>query len=191
MKVIFFNKKRITFFIILIIIGFLFFSNFNLLVKLMYPLKYEEHIIKGARKYSLDPYLISSMIYVESKFVEGAHSHRGAVGLMQIMPGTAKWIAEKRGEVFQQEKLYRPEINIDYGCWYLASLKKEFDGDMLYVLAAYNAGRGTLKHWCSENSVKKENMLETIPYPETRNYVRQVMKVYEIYCDLYELKERV
>ncbi|MFW5995950.1 MAG: lytic transglycosylase domain-containing protein, partial [Halanaerobiaceae bacterium] len=148
-------------------------------------------IIKGARKYSLDPYLISSMIYVESKFVEGAHSHKGAVGLMQIMPGTAKWIAESRGEVFQQEKLYRPEINIDYGCWYLARLKKEFGGDTLLVLAAYNAGRGTLKHWFAENSVEEENMLETIPYPETRNYVRQVMKVYEIYSDLYELKERV
>lgn len=191
MKIIIVRKKLLILLVIIIFIGLIFLNYYDVVLKLMYPLKYEEQILAGSKKYSLDPYLISSVIYVESKFVEGAHSRRGAIGLMQIMPETAKWIAESKSEVFQEGRLYRAEVNIDYGCWYLASLRSEFDGNLIYMLTAYNAGRGTLKRWIVEDRLGENNILGDIPYQETRNYVRQVFKAYEIYRDLYHMEDTV
>ena len=106
---------------------------------------------------------------------------------MQLMPETAEWIAGQLGESdFSVQKLYNPETNIRYGTWYLALLEREFDGNLVLALAAYNAGRGTVHEWMEENSWPPDfNDISLIPYPETRFYVAKVLKDKTHYETLY------
>lgn len=121
----------------------------------------------------------------ESKFNEKAISRTGAVGLMQIMPETGEWIAEQLDEIYGN--LDEPDRNIRYGIWYLSELEKEFGGNKVLALAAYNAGRGTVWNWIEQNGWSKDfNEVDEIPYLETRNYVKRVLKSYGKYKSIYE-----
>lgn len=155
--------------------------------RLIFPFHYKEIVFSQAQKRGLDPYLVSAVIYVESKFDPRAESTSGAIGIMQIMPTTGKWAAEKLGlEEFQKEDLYDPEINITIGCWYLANLREEFGNNLVIMLAAYNGGRGNVKHWLEEERWTGEHStVEQIPFPETRNYILRVMAAYKEYKRLY------
>lgn len=155
--------------------------------KLLFPLPHQEIIFKEAQKHDLDPYLVSAVIYVESKFDSKALSASGAMGIMQIMPSTGKWVAEKLGlEGFQEEDLYDIETNITIGCWYLANLRQEFGNNLIIMLAAYNGGRGNVKLWLQEERWTGEHStIEQIPFPETKNYVVRVMAAYKEYKRLY------
>jgi len=134
-----------------------------------------------------DPYLVAAVIKHESKFDPYARSDGGALGLMQLMPQTAEWIARQLGEPFTEDYLYDPALNIRYGVWYLAVLEDEFGGNDILALAAYNAGRGNVRDWMERFHWNDQfNEIDAIPYPETRLYVRRVLEDREQYKRLYD-----
>jgi soluble lytic murein transglycosylase len=144
--------------------------------RLYYPYRYRTIIEQQASRYEVDPLLVAAVIRVESKFHPEAISRKGAVGLMQIMPSTAEWIAEQLGfEDLTKEMLFDPEINIRFGTWYLANLAKEFDGNLVLVIASYNGGRGQVSRWLEQGtwSGRYEDRAE-IPFGETRLFLAKV-----------------
>ena len=153
----------------------------------LYPFPYQPAVIKYAESYGVDTSLAIAVIKAESKFQPAVRSHRGAVGLMQLMPETAEWIAWQIGEEdFFTARLEEPELNIRYGIWYLAALEREFDGNDVLALAAYNAGRGNVHEWIKKNRWPVDfNDITAIPYSETRNYVTTVLKNRDKYKELY------
>ncbi|MEW6771224.1 MAG: lytic transglycosylase domain-containing protein [Bacillota bacterium] len=161
------------------------FMNIKQIGKHFYPLKYHETVTRHARENGLDPLLVTAIIKVESNFNPGAVSPRGAVGLMQLMPETARWVAAKRGEPFNTALLFDPEANIRFGTWYLTHLRQEF-GDTLLALAAYNGGRTNVKKWLEEQTWTGRAIdLDQVPFPETRQFVRKTIWTYRIYRYLY------
>ncbi len=155
--------------------------------KYVYPLLYQEAIYTYALERDLDPFLVAGVIRAESKFFSEAHSPKGALGLMQIMPETGRWIAEQLNHKdFMTADLTDPDINIRFGTWYLASLKKEFYGNEVLYLAAYNGGRGNVKQWMQRYGWSKEFAdIQQIPFKETREYVEKVMYNKKRYQELY------
>ena len=118
------------------------------------------------------------------KYKNTAESETGALGLMQLMPDTARWVAQQVGHGnYTDRQLKEPETNIELGTWYLGHLLKEFNGDEVQALAAYNAGRGHVESWLNEN--KWNGMVDTIPFPETRSYVKAVLQYQQKYEALY------
>jgi soluble lytic murein transglycosylase len=145
--------------------------------RLWYPLRYEAIVTGHARNYRLDPALVASVIYHESRFRADARSGAGAIGLMQLQPQTAQGIALRTGGTrFELSDLYDPEINIRYGCWYLRHLLDKYD-DERYALAAYNAGQSNVDRWLQEG--------RGIVFTETREYVDNVLETQEIYRRAY------
>ena len=155
--------------------------------KYFYVYPYHETVMKYADMYQVDSNLTAAVIKSESKFKHEAHSHRGAVGLMQLMPDTAEWIAKQLGDTgYIIEALHEPDRNIRYGTWYLSSLEREFHGNDILALAAYNAGRGNVHDWMKENNWSDNfKDIDAIPYKETRDYVRQVIGDQKKYRELY------
>ena len=142
------------------------------------PLRHDDIIRQQAEDKNLDPALIAGVIYVESRFRDQT-SHAGAKGLMQIMPGTADYIAQKSGGTeFEQGDLADPQINISYGSWYLRYLLDRYHGNTILALAAYNAGEGKVDEWWRTAADRGERfrVADHIPFPETRNYVEKVLK---------------
>jgi soluble lytic murein transglycosylase len=145
--------------------------------RLWYPLRYDQIVRGHARNYSLDPALLAAVIYQESKFKADAESKSGAIGLMQLLPDTAKGIAlHTGGAAFRVEDLYDPEINVRYGAWYLRHLMRKY-GDERTALAAYNAGQDNVDRWRDSG--------QGIQFPETRAYVKRVEELKKIYRDAY------
>ncbi len=157
-------------------------------ISYFYPQPHRDIVFDTAYEDQVDPYLVFAIIRAESKYQPAAQSPVGARGLMQIMPETAAWIAEQKGiSDFTTEQLLDPETNISFGCWYLNSLSREFEGELPLLIAAYNAGRGKVKEWQSQgiwDGDKEE--LDRIPFGETRNYVKTVMKNYDAYRAIYQ-----
>ncbi len=183
--------KRSIIILFIFILLLLFASQLDWFWRLIYPLKYEDIIRSYSREHDLDPYLVSAVIFVESKFIPGAVSHKGAMGLMQIMPQTGNWIAEQlQYSDFEKAQLFNPEVNICFGTWYLNNLIKEFGNDPVIVLAAYNAGRGNVKKWLKEEWDGQHQSLEQLPYQETREYIKQILTVYSYYKRLYNLNNQ-
>ena len=153
-----------------------------------YPFSYQEAVYRYSERNQLDPYLVASVIYSESKFINIARSPKGAMGLMQMMPDTAEWVAKQIDYPhFEVSKLNDPEISIRFGTWYLASVKKEFGGNEVLMLAAYNAGRGNVKAWMNQYGwTANFQDIEQIPFKETREYVRQVLRNRQRYQLLYQ-----
>lgn len=152
--------------------------------KILYPFPYREQVEKNSARYSVDRFLAISVMKVESNFAENAYSHSGAVGLMQLMPETADWIAYCLEE--PAPDLHDHETNIRYGIWYLSELEAEFFGNDVLALAAYNAGRGNVHRWIEENGWRRNfSDVDAIPYAETRDYVKRVLQCREKYSQLY------
>ena len=146
-----------------------------------YPLEFKEEIKRYSEEYALDAYFVSAVICTESGFNETAVSNRGAVGLMQIMPDTGTWAAEKIGiSDFTTDMLTQPDVNIRIGCWYLRYLDDMFEGDQNKVMAAYNAGPNNVKEWAGGRE------LTDIPFAETENYLVKVTRNLQIYKGLYD-----
>ena len=147
------------------------------------PLRHDDIIRQQASDKNLDPALIAGVIYVESRFRDQT-SHAGAKGLMQIMPSTADYIARKSGGTeFVQGDLADPQINIAYGTWYLRYLLEHYHGNTILALAAYNAGEGKVDQWWREASDRGERfrVADHIPFPETREYVGDVLTARRAY----------
>ena len=120
--------------------------------------------------------MVYAIIKAESDFQEDAVSLAGAVGLMQLLPRTAKWIAEEVDGVYYYEELFNKAKNIEYGCYYLRYLFDKFN-DMDIVICAYNAGETKVREWVEDGNL----VLNKIDYPETRNYLKNVKGYYRIY----------
>jgi soluble lytic murein transglycosylase len=141
------------------------------------PLRHEDIIRQQARDKDLDPALIAAVIYQESKFRHRTSS-AGAVGLMQILPETAHFIADKSGGTrFTTEDLATPQINISYGSWYLRHLLQHYEGNKVLAIAAYNAGQTNVDEWVADAGGERSfDHQEDIPFPETRSYVAGVLE---------------
>lgn len=151
--------------------------------RVLYPLRYGDLIRQSAARFGVDPALVASVIHAESRFRPRAISPRGARGLMQVMPETGAWLAQRlQLEKFALEKLFDPVTNISLGTFYLSELAHEFGGDRVLVLAAYNGGRQNVKRWLAG---KKTLAIDDIPFLETRTYVRRVLRAYRWYRLLY------
>lgn len=143
------------------------------------PFRYRELVRHYAEKYNLDWLLVCSIIYHESRFRYRAESNKGARGLMQIMPETGYEIARKLGlEDFSADSLFKPRINLEFGCYYFSRLLREFDGDIRLALAAYNAGMGSVYRYYSRTSGYVD--IYKYLYPETRHYVNKVNSTYRL-----------
>jgi soluble lytic murein transglycosylase len=151
------------------------------------PEQYLPAIEEAAQKNNVKPAFLAAIILCESSYRKEAESSVGARGLMQIMPETAAWIADKiEFQPFMVELLDDPDTNIRFGSWYLASLKKEFDGNEVLMLAAYNGGRGNVKQWIRQNDWPLTfTDIDKLPFPETREYVGKVLKNRDKYRSLY------
>lgn len=156
-----------------------------------YPVRYETEIRRAAEVYSLDPALLAAIARIESSYRADARSSAGALGLMQIMPETGAWIAEKRGErdVFTDDLLFEPESSLLYGGWYLRYLLDEFDGDFTCAVAAYHAGQGSVRSWLKNPAYSLDgHTLSAFPTdaPRTGHYVSKVRKAYDYYLKQYQ-----
>ncbi len=140
---------------------------------LVFPTKYAKFVKKYSKLYGVDENLVYAVISCESGFDPSAKSKKGAMGLMQLMPSTAMWCAEKLGENYSDEKLYEPEFNIKIGVYYLAYLHTVFSfADE--VIMAYNAGEGNVKKWLQGDG---EVFLETSVY---LNKVKLSTRIYKL-----------
>jgi len=148
---------------------------------LLYPLGYWEIIRETARENGIDPYLVTAVIREESRFDPRAMSWAGAVGLMQLIPITAK----RFSPYDDRDSLYDAVRNITIGTRYLSNLINEFK-ELPYAIAAYNAGEHTIKKWLERMKGKEmDEFIEDIPYTETRGYVMKVLKSYWRYKGIY------
>ena len=156
-----------------------------------YPLNYVEIIFQYAEEYELDPYIICGVIHTESKFDAKAVSSVGARGLMQVMPDTGAWIAQKMGiKDFEEEQLFDPDMNIRMGCWYLNYLFSLFPNKPDVVFAAYNTGPGRISGWLKQKEYNDgEGNLINIPYNATRKYIEKVNHATKRYREIYILEE--
>ncbi|MCP4355315.1 MAG: lytic transglycosylase domain-containing protein [Proteobacteria bacterium] len=135
------------------------------------------------KKANVDISLLNAIIRQESSFSPSITSSAGAMGLMQIMPGTAKHIRNQQGKrALPKSYVYNPVINVKLGQFYLGYLLEEFNGNLIYSIAAYNAGLGNVKKWVKKNKVDNPvEFIESIPFHETRGYVKKVMANYWVY----------
>ncbi len=185
------KSKIIIILIIIIIIGFLLFQIFNvqdIILKKIYPTTYSEYVYKYSEENGVDPLLTFAIIKAESNFDNNTVSHKGAIGLMQLMPTTADEIAQKmQMQVESEDILYNPEKNIQIGVSYYKNLLNRYENSYLVALAAYNAGIGNVDKWISDGIIKQDGSnIENIPFKETNNYVRKIVRDYRIYINLYE-----
>ncbi len=157
------------------------------IAKMIYPVKYQEHVEKSAEEYVLDKYLVYAVIKTESNFDPTAKSHAGAKGMMQLMDTTAEECNIKEGFGYSiPEDLFNAERNIRIGCSYLRKLLDTY-GDMELAITAYKAGTGNVRKWLNDESLADgEGGLSEIPYEETEKYVKKVLRTYEIYTKLYK-----
>lgn len=155
---------------------------------LIYPLAYPDLVASHAGQYEVDPMLSLAVMREESHFRERAISISDARGLMQIIPPTGKWLAEKayRAAVFDVDLLFQPSINIELGNYYLRYLLDKFDRNLLLAIAAYNWGPGNLGKWMRRSPTNDIDVfVESIPADETRRYVKKVLRSYATYYSLY------
>ena len=143
-----------------------------------HPLRYEEAIQEAAAEHGVEPALIAAVIRAESKFDPEVESSRGAHGLMQIKPETARFISERSGITGNYQG---PNTNVRMGVWYLNYLQNRYNDNERLVLAAYNSGEGQVDAWIREG----QDLDRDIPFEETRAYVENVLEARETYVDLY------
>ena len=154
-----------------------------------YPLMYRDLIVRYASFYNLRPAYVSAIIRNESSFRAEAESSVGARGLMQLMPDTAEWIAHKlKVEGYAFERMYDPESNIRFGCWYLNYLSSLFHGDPVSVTCAYHAGQGEITSWLSNRQYSADGQTLTIdrlPDGPIKQYAGRVTRDDGIYQEKY------
>jgi len=157
---------------------------------LIYPAGYSVLISEYAVRNNLDPYLVYAIIREESWFNKEAVSSAGAIGLMQLMPGTAARIA--KDSYAGRESLFEPEVNIALGTRFFAGRLKQFEGNIFLAIASYNAGPEAVEKWITErDGVELDEFIEDIPYKETREYVKKVFRSYMEYHRLNKENTRI
>ena len=181
-------KKFALIVIALVVIVFVLFDVVKIqyiILKKIYPKEYSEYVEKYSKEYEVDDKLIYAIIKAESNFKEDAESHKNAKGLMQLMNSTAEDVAKSIKLNYSEDDLAKPDTNIKLGVKYLSDLIEKYDGIEL-ALAAYNAGSGNVDNWIKDGILKSDGSdIENIPYKETNNYVRRILRDYKIYRELY------
>ncbi len=154
---------------------------------LRYLTPYSEEVRPAARRQSLDDAWVYGLMRQESRFVTNAKSSAGASGLMQLMPATAKWVAKKIGlQDYHHGRVNDTETNLLLGTSYMRMVMESLDNHPVLASAAYNAGPGRARRWRAERSLEGAIYAETIPFTETRDYVKKVMSNAVYYSALFE-----
>lgn len=151
-------------------------------VKRRFPLAFKEQMVNTSEQQNVDPAWAFAIARRESSFMSDANSPVGARGLMQLMPSTARYLAKKK---IKSRSLMDPDTNVTYGTQYMRYLLDKMDDNQVLATAAYNAGWRNVKNWLpQDSSIPADIWVETIPYKETRNYVKAVMAYKQIYLRL-------
>jgi soluble lytic murein transglycosylase len=151
----------------------------------IFPIAYWDLIRRHASEHELDPYFVAALVAQESTFVADIKSKANAVGLMQLMPSTARAYARKLSLPYSSRLSTDPEANIRMGTAYLADKLKEF-GNPHLALASYNAGERAVRRWLADRpGLDRDEFIDDIPYPETQNYVKRILGTAEDYRRLY------
>jgi soluble lytic murein transglycosylase len=162
------------------------FSDVPLIVwRTLYPLPYEPALRREAAKNGFDPMLAAGLIRQESTFQADAVSHKNAVGLMQVLPQTGRLMARQLRVRYTKTSLFEPDFNLEVGMVYVAGLLRNL-GAPEYALAAFNAGEDRIALWRSERNYEEiPELVESIPFTETRDYVQIVLRNAEVYRMIY------
>jgi len=153
--------------------------------KALFPLPYEAALRREAAKNDFDPMFAAGLIRQESTFQADAVSHANAIGLMQVLPKTGKLLAKQLKVRYTKDKLFEPDYNIELGMLYIASLVRQ-TGALEYAAAAYNAGEDRIAAWKAERNYDEiPELVESIPFTETREYVQVVLRNTEVYRMIY------
>ena len=161
---------------------------------MLFPLAYKEKIGAYAKEYSLDPWIIISLTRQESLFDPKALSHAQAYGLMQIIPETGYRLAKQLipADYFRPEDLYDPNTNLNFGCFYFRQLLDKFDQNIVYAIAAYNGGAGSVSSWIKRfDKYEIDAFIENIPFGETRDYVKRILRNFWMYYRIYDQEEKM
>jgi len=152
-------------------------------LQMRFPLAYNQQVLKVAQQLRVSPPLLFAIARQESAFAADAKSPAGALGLMQLMPSTARYTAKKAGVRYRKHDLLTPEKNITLGSHYINELLTQFDGNRILASAAYNAGPSRVKKWLSSTDKQLEHdiWVEIIPFKETRKYVQNILSYSVIY----------
>ncbi|WP_227672220.1 lytic transglycosylase domain-containing protein [Psychrobacter urativorans] len=152
---------------------------------LSYPMPHKDSVVRYSQLAGIDPAWAYGIMRQESRFVSSARSNVGASGLMQIMPDTAKYIARNLGESYSASRANSGDTNIRYGTWYMSDILAKLNYQPVLATAGYNAGPNKAKRWQpTYGSLVADQYVESIAYPETRNYVKHVMENATIYSSL-------
>ncbi|HYR05870.1 MAG TPA: transglycosylase SLT domain-containing protein [Gallionella sp.] len=158
---------------------------------LRYLAPYREVLHPHIREYGLDEAWVYGLMRQESRFAAMAKSDVGAAGLMQIMPATARWIAKKLGlKNYRQSLIHQIDTNLKLGTYYLKTVLSWFDDSPVLASAAYNAGPGRARQWRGDQSLEGAIYAETIPFDETRDYVKKVMSNTMYYARQFDVPSR-
>ena len=158
----------------------------------LFPFPYQKKILQYARQEQINPLLVISIMRKESTFDPDINSVVGAIGLMQIVPPTAQWVAEQIE--LTDYSLTEPEDNIRIGSWYLSHNHNRYDNNSLLAVASYNAGTGNVNAWLNRYDINnRDRFVEQIPFPETKDYVEGVFGNYWNYLRLYnpEIRQKM
>ena len=185
------NVKLLIIFLIIILLLILFgpMKIQNRILEMMYPREYENFVSLYSKEYNVDENLVYAIIKAESNFDPDAVSGKSAKGLMQIVDETAMDVAKALSLNISQEELIERlndiDLNINLGTKYISMLLEKYENIAL-ALTAYNAGIGTVDNWIEKGTIKSDGSdVENIPYKETNQYVRKILRDYDIYQKLY------
>jgi len=162
----------------------------NQMLKMIYPVFYNDDINHFAHEFKQSPYLFLSLIREESHFNKNAKSSVGALGLSQLMSSTANFIEKKP---VSKETLLTPNENIRIGLKYFTYLVNYFKGNEYLAILAYNAGPGNVNKWLNDPNIESEEIdifVENIPYLETKNYIKKILSSYWTYLNIYLIKHK-
>ena len=179
------NKFIVFILLVLIIISsIIVFDIPSKIEKIIYKKEYVEYVEKYSKEYNVEENLIYAVIKAESNFNPEAKSEKNAIGIMQIMNSTAEDVAKDLNIEVTESKLSEVELNINIGTKYLSTLLQKYNNVGL-AITAYNAGIGKVDSWIENGTIKADGSdLENIPYKETNNYVRKIIRDYKIYSRL-------
>ncbi len=153
---------------------------------LAYPLAWWDTVLRWAAAYGVDPYLVLAVMREESGFSPTAVSSSDARGLMQLLPSTARWIAEEKLKIpYRESDLFSPDFNIRLGTWYLRHLLDQSGGDLAWAVAAYNGGPGNLRRWTASGVTTPGDLPGLLRFTETREYLAKVLNAWLVYRWLY------
>jgi len=152
---------------------------------LSHPMPHQSAVVRYSESAGIDPAWAYGIMRQESRFVTSARSNVGASGLMQVMPDTAKYIARNLGETYSASRANSGDTNIRYGTWYMGDILGKLNYQPVLATAGYNAGPNNAKRWQPlYGSIAADQYVESIAFPETRNYVKHVMENATIYSSL-------